>query len=306
MSITQDIMKSVGFIGCKDDNNVFHPRGTVFVLGFPVLDNPKLTLLYLVTAKHVLVKLKKEFPDRQVDVRFNTKHPDLHDGVFDIYTFHHEWIYNPNGEDVAVRTKGPVEYVDFNYISLELFVTPETLVQENIGPGDEVYITGLFYMHPGKTRILPIIRSGILSRLSSERIPSREFGSVEAHLVEVRSIGGLSGSPVFVIKREYQLVSSPPKISMQLTEKTMLLGLIHGHFDSKEMLDSSYSEEDQKINVGIAMVIPSRHILDTLYVPELVKQRKDDFQSEIKEKPQKYSNITYSTYLTTPSDDSSS
>jgi hypothetical protein len=66
---------------------------------------------------------------------------------------------------------------------------------EQIGIGNEVAFAGLFVNHHGKKRNEPIVRFGNICGIPSEPV-STKAGDIEAYLVESRSVGGLSGSPV--------------------------------------------------------------------------------------------------------------
>ena len=74
----------------------------------------------------------------------------------------------------------------------------DTIHSEGIGIGDEVFMVGLFHRHTGRDRNEPIIRVGNIASLPSAPVPLDEGEKAEAILIEPRSIGGLSGSPVFV------------------------------------------------------------------------------------------------------------
>jgi hypothetical protein len=55
----------------------------------------------------------------------------------------------------------------------------------------------------GRKRNIPIVRTGNISMIPSEKVPGiqiRRGESVESevYLIEARSVGGLSGSPVFI------------------------------------------------------------------------------------------------------------
>jgi len=96
----------------------------------------------------------------------------------------------------------------------------------------------------------------------------------KAYLIESRSIKGLSGSPVFVLK------PNGIQIGNHLVPSTIVtlhfLGLMHGHWDLKpgESVDVDDAEGgEDSINVGIAIVIPAKHILETINCAGLVKYR---------------------------------
>ena len=88
---------------------------------------------------------------------------------------------------------------------------------EKIRVGSPVGLTGLFVHHHGSSRNIPIVRSGNIAAMTDEPVSTRR-GLMTAFLVEVRSIGGLSGSPVFA----------------EGVAETGVIGLVHGHFDQRD------------------------------------------------------------------------
>jgi hypothetical protein len=85
---------------------------------------------------------------------------------------------------------------------------------------------------------------------------------MEIYLIESRSIGGLSGSPVFVLK-EFEIGRW----------RVRLVRLIHGHWDApaETIVDATTKARD--VNVGIAMVAPAKKILETINQTGLAKIR---------------------------------
>jgi hypothetical protein len=56
---------------------------------------------------------------------------------------------------------------------------------------------------------------------------------VDAHLIEAKSIGGLSGSPVFINMTPFEMTASKGRPSKIF--HLYLLGLMHGHFDIENL-----------------------------------------------------------------------
>jgi hypothetical protein len=112
------------------------------------------------------------------------------------------------------------------------------------------------YLHP---------RTGNLACLNEEKINTKEYGEIDAYLVEARSIGGLSGSPVFVNLGITRFMDGQLKKS-EKGPVFYLIGLIHGHFDVDEKEFESKAEETSisKINSGIAIVVPFHSINQTI------------------------------------------
>jgi hypothetical protein len=152
-------------------------------------------------------------------------------------------------------------------------MTPEIVVSEEVGVGNEVFIAGLFHRHFGQKNNIPVIRVGNIAAMPSEKVKTRR-GPIDAYLIEVRSIGGLSGSPVFLplgTRRSMTgLVISPGQL-----QRYYLLGLMHGHFDVREddLVDEFLSEDDtspKSVNMGIAVVVPIEKVMETILQPNLV------------------------------------
>ncbi|MGE5562087.1 MAG: hypothetical protein ACM3ZV_02125 [Bacillota bacterium] len=77
--------------------------------------------------------------------------------------------------------------------------------EENVGFGSTCYAVGLFRVHPGKKRNLPVVHTGNIALMPSpdELVPVRDkitgiVTEMEAYLVEMTNLDGLSGAPVFV------------------------------------------------------------------------------------------------------------
>jgi hypothetical protein len=116
-----------------------------------------------------------------------------------------------------------------------------------------------------------------------------EAGSVSAYLIEARSIGGHSGSPVFVnmlAPRAHQTTSSHSLPLPGELKDYYLLGLIRGYLlakDSGEYATVDHPKEDLWVNSGIATVIPAQDIWDTLSQPELEKERMEAWKASHEE-----------------------
>ncbi|MGA2555914.1 MAG: hypothetical protein ABSG04_06525, partial [Verrucomicrobiota bacterium] len=158
-----------------------------------------LFFVYLVTAKHVAEKLE----GREFGIRVNTR-----DGKSTIYRAppgaNLPWHYHPTDAvaDVAVWSWTPGPEADCLHVDSETIFTKEVCSKIGLGIGDEVCMVGLFSFHEGQSRNHPILRIGNIAMLPDERIKT-SMGEMEAYLIEARSIGGLSGSPVFVCN-QYQ------------------------------------------------------------------------------------------------------
>jgi hypothetical protein len=141
--------------------------------------------------------------------------------------------------------------------------------------GDDVFFPGLFVRHQGEERNIPIVRTGTIAAMGQERVmaclaKNQESRLIDAYLVEARSIGGLSGSPVFL----YSSGHSRRGVQHEGPSRSFFLGIMQGHYDRKVQADSSvFSDEAEKINMGIGIVIPATKLLEILDRDDLRSER---------------------------------
>ena len=146
----------------------------------------------IITARHVIDKLVKRGVE-EIWLRLNNK-----SGTFQwLPTKKSDWK-SPKDKslDIAILF-GFLKEADHFYLDREWALTPEKAQELSVGVGDEIFITGLFSYYTGKPRNVPIVRRGNLAAYPEEKIQVEEFREMDAYLIEARSIGGLSGSPVF-------------------------------------------------------------------------------------------------------------
>jgi hypothetical protein len=187
-----------------------------------------------------------------------------------------DWIFHKDPNvDLAVLDWQPPRKVDVWPFPLNQAVTPALIAREGIGVGEDVFVVGLFSRRTGKARNIPIIRVGNIVAMPDEPIETAT-GLQEAYLIELLSIGGLSGSPVFTylggIRRKY-----PLGVEITLTSypgAIHLIGFIHGHWDqaSEERIDTvrhNALDGGERINMGIAIVVPVERVLEILDYPEV-------------------------------------
>jgi hypothetical protein len=148
----------------------------------------------------------------------------------------------------------------------------EVISKENIGIGDEVFLTGLFVNHLGKKRNIPIVRVGNIAAMPEEAIATRN-GNMDAYLIEARSIGGLSGSPVFVHLAGLRILGDQINIR---PHSWYWLGLMHGHWEfplAAEDVVVQDSATKEAVNMGIGIVVPSPKILEIINQKFFVEHR---------------------------------
>jgi hypothetical protein len=261
-------------------------RGTGFLVTVP--GTRQNHFAFMVTARHVAEKLEgNEFYVRVN--RHNGKAVALKAAA------DNKWFYHPTERkhvDAAVSFFAPsrVSELAVQLIPIEMFADGTVIDNHDIGIGDEVFITGLFTKVTETTRNIPIVRTGTVAMIPGERIP---FGDsmIEAYLVESRSIGGLSGSPVFVretLKIHAGLSPNPKfwsglgkdtsgespfdELEMQGTGRFYFFGSMIGHWEIPTGFTQS---EAEAVNMGIAPVVPAHKIREIILQPEIVEIMKN-------------------------------
>lgn len=278
MLIHEEIRKCVGFLLCKramaDPPKV---GGTAFLAGIED-ENAGVGFAYAVTARHVIEHVQAESPDDKVLLRLNL----VAGGFGFIESKVQDWLFHPNEEtvDVAVLPlRTPPEFDAQVYrLNPERIAGPEIIVREGIGPGDEVFIAGLFRNHYGTDRNIPVVRIGSIAAMPEEKVKVKwKDASMDAYLIEARSIGGLSGSPVFVHTGPVRLRDGKVMIAEHRGGIWWLLGLMHGHFNVR-VPDIDVAEDGLssfEVNAGLAIVTPATKIMEVINQKKLLDMRQD-------------------------------
>ena len=119
-------------------------------------------------------------------------------------------------------------------VAQEAFLTTERKKQEQIGPGDDVFMVGRFVDHQLLNQSATAVRFG---HISMDPAPVLQSNGVRAdtYCIDLHSRSGYSGSPVFAYRTPgYDLeerlgVGGEAKILMSGTNHLSLLGI---HWDS--------------------------------------------------------------------------
>ena len=244
-----------GFFVTHEDETAYGPHRT----------------LYLVTAKHCVEQAIAS--SGSVYARIN-----LSNGTTKTVQLHGPWIKSDS--DVAMMViDDDDEYghlLEAN-IPTQAFLTDAQIQQNNFGVGDEVYITGLFTQRFGISSNIPVLRSGIVSAMPVEPIQGpKDAKPFSAYLLEVRSLSGLSGSPVLTIIHRGTLMNRPARQFSGVVHQITLVGLIRGHWPTMANWDSDdpYIPADGDIlNSGIALATPVQELRALIDSPEATAMR---------------------------------
>jgi hypothetical protein len=262
------VLSCVGYVaelcGSTMSTDAVDPIATTFIVSSSIPNVVGVRVFYAVTAAHALKSLADE---SNLVIVVNKKGG----GVCFIPTFFGAFRHPDDTVDVAVI---PVKYdpsFDITAFDIEDFFD-EANNPENIGPGDEVFFPGLFTPAPGIDRVTPLVRHGNIAMIPKQQIQTSE-GYQDIYLIEARSIGGLSGSPVFA--RETVVLPASREsgqVNMHGLGVFKLLGLIKAHWDVDEnKINQAHVLHDPKrgVNLGIAQVVPANKIKETINGPAL-------------------------------------
>ena len=269
MQVDDEIRKCVVFVAYRTKSET-KLAGTAFLVGVP-LQNSDRFASYVVTAKHTLDAIRPRSIDGITLIRVNLEN---NQGVKLIEVPIGHWIAHPTS-DVAALAINWTDAIDHLFVTSDMFASLSVLQEMAIGIGDDIFVTGLFTQHVGSEKNLPILRSGNIAAMPEEPVKTKKFGKMRAYLVECRSIGGLSGSPVFV---QLGPIRKTPKGGPLrfIGSRFALLGLMHGHWNFPADGDAPLSDgvfDDEKLNVGIGVVVPADTILELLNLPVFLASR---------------------------------
>lgn len=279
MLVPDQVRKCVVFIGYKSSSGEYLLAGTGFFVSRPSRgDIEGYGFSYLVTAKHVIDGIKATGADR-IALRVNLTSGKAHW----VETSLDQWDFHPTDPtvDVALMRCSIPDTADHVASPLQMFVNEKIIEDVQVGVGDEVFVSGLFAFHYGEQKNIPIIRVGNIAAMPEEPVRS-SLGPIDAFLIEARSIGGLSRSPVYVHVPMVRTWKVRPELAGREGSVFYLLGLMHGHWDipTSEPTDdlSEDSLNSQRVNVGIAIVIPAAKILEVITQPMIREDedRRDD------------------------------
>lgn len=207
------------------------PGATGFIITAPPADGvqDRFRVPYVVTNRHVAEK-------GELWVRCTTAWApeEWPDDTYVVHLTKDKWFFPEGNDDLAVA---PIErpYNGFAYeFPLDWIAVTRTVRDAfKVGAGDDVFMCGRYVAQSGRVTNNPFSRFGNISLMPDPDEPVRdgENNDVEAYLVEMRSQGGFSGSPMFVhfpangfrgTVGEYPIEDN--------TDRWGLLGVYTGHF----------------------------------------------------------------------------
>lgn len=240
--------------------------------------------LYVVSNRHLIKRPEERFTPSPV-VRLNT-----HAGQIDVIDVEiGDWVCSEE-HDLAVLPIPYRKYHKYLSVSVDDFLTKPIASERDVGIGDEVFMVGRFVRHDGVQRNMPSARFGHISMLADANEPchhpSNKSEKQESFLIEIHSMPGYSGSPVFV--RPF----SAPKLLARYGGNTVVSGFTFGggpHEPSEVsggpwLLGVEWGyirNHDQSLNnTGMSCVVPAWLLRDLLDAETLKDQRRMEQEEE--------------------------
>jgi Trypsin-like peptidase domain len=199
------------------------------------------------------------------------------------------WIQHTEGDDLAIARVGLApEHFSYSAVHSDLVMAAaehgsegEAAARKIWGPGNEVFFVGRYADHEGREQNEPIVRFGNIASMPDDEKIHNEALQIdqESYIVEARSIGGFSGSPVFVNPQTF--IDDDGQWDFYMGGRTALLGVIWGHTDQFQRVLGPDQEtplpdvEWVKQNVGLMYAVPSWRLREMLMEEdEMAKRRK--------------------------------
>jgi hypothetical protein len=246
--------------------------GCGFFMTVP-FERAKRNHLYAITNRHVI-------DGGACTLRINTD-----DGrCFPADSEERRWFHHPKGDDLSILLiDSPSFPIQFTTKVIEYrinsFVTRQQIQELDIGPGDDVFTVGRFVSHEGKQQNTPVVRFGNIAQMPIEPIRQDTGHLQDSYLVEGRSVGGYSGSPVFAFIPPFAVRPKADNVSSRYYGP-MLLGVNWGHLnDWKPVCDASgRPSSTQKVpqNSGMMGVVPVWKLIEMMEDERMIKQRREE------------------------------
>jgi hypothetical protein len=221
-----EIRRCIAFVGVESQGH-FTPHGTGFFGG---LAFGGMIFQFLITADHLLDQIAGD----SFSVRINRRSGGAE--CIRLPKAHAIRHYNKLNDLAIFSVSFGTDIYDFAMIELDRADLVKSRAEVwDVHLGDEVCAMGVYTSHHGLARNIPVMRVGNLAALLEEEVRGPQGGYVEAYLIELRTIAGLSGSPVFVTPPPLE-VRNGQLVYMKGEDRPLLpLGVLVGYHTAEPM-----------------------------------------------------------------------
>lgn len=259
--IPPKVKAAVALILVEDEKQpgTLQAKGTAFFVGVEVPGQVDRSVVYLVTAAHVLQRgtAPKSVWREHAYVRLNTLEGGSEVAKLPILDAQGELLPLVLRDDTvdlaAIRVSPDPNRFDYKMVVASMLASQHDFSSLPIREGSELFFVGLFAPRPEKSKTLAIVRSGRVAVLPDGKI-DWDGRATEIYLMETGSIEGHSGSPVF-----FQAgADAAPGVVPAGNPIFKLAGVVQGAFGDLQ---------------GIAAVIPAYALRDLLFSEQAKQQR---------------------------------
>ena len=279
LSVGKAVKKTVGLVAVRyvaEDGVLMRAEGTCFFVYYPDARVGKNQgFVYLVTNRHVAspgIEDGHPFPTRGMTLRLNRKDATGSDeGPVLLGNSLHWYFPADDAIDLAVLpvAPDPAKY-EIEPYPLSMLLTQAEVEADNIGEGDSVLFTGVFYQFPGLKKFEPIVREGVVAMMPDEQLDTTLKKRGNIYLADVHVFGGNSGSPLLIN------LGGLRNGALRMSVEYKMLGVISGFYTEDADLTLSIATTYRgtvKGNSGIAMVVPAYALRELLDSPSLQATR---------------------------------
>jgi hypothetical protein len=272
--IDEDVAKAVVHVypSFKSADADLEEGGTGFIMAIPMegIGQHMVDHLYVVTNRHVIGEEREPAvvlrgsDGKRAPVRIPTN----------------SWYRHPNGPDdvcVAALPDIALNEYDIGAFPASHCIRRDQIEALRVELGIDVYYVGRFKSDKDEPSITTV-RFGSISAMPVMVKHPRFKDHVESYLVETRSRGGFSGSPVVAMLMGPAVEKEHARSHIHVAANSFLLGISWGHMNEWQEARLMGSKADLLIglNAGMFCVTPAWRILDILARQELVTRRQHD------------------------------
>lgn len=277
--LPSQLLNSVFFLYAQDgDGNLTGPFGTGAFIAFTSEKFPKLRHLYAVSNHHIVHRNGASV------IRLNTSNGQHRFIKLEPHEWHRMMHDDLAAVDITDRVSADGD--DIAFVKAEWLLTKKFIEDFQVGVGDDVVMIGMLARSEGNERNEPVARFGSIARIASDRnkVPHEDGHYCEAHICDMRSRSGFSGSPVFVYRvfdKSLHFILGPVDIETHETVfRTFfkIFGLHFGQFNeptTAKLSEARSMRDGDKFDIpsGLTTVAPSWRISEMLNHKALVAQR---------------------------------
>lgn len=198
-----------------------------------------------------------------------------------------DWTPHPDGDDLSVSRVSLGNEHRWRAVHDHMLISQNDDIDQTIGYGDDVFMVGRFVTHDGLQQNNPVMRFGNIAMLPLEPVCVDARGDFmqDTFLVDMRSVSGFSGSPVFTYKlgvRPNDVLNRRPgpagsRVHLTIDDDDLkLLGIEYWAFHVPGGHLSGLRQSVSPSNSGMSGVIPAWKLYDLLHIPALTTTRRKD------------------------------